>query len=66
MELETIKIENFRSIKDITIDNFYQQVNTKNKRGFNLLIGINGSGKSSILQAINNIYNSNIKFNETI
>ncbi len=66
MELETIKIENFRSIENITIDNFYQQVGAKNKRGFNLLIGINGSGKSSILQAINNIYNSNIKFNETI
>lgn len=66
MELEEIKIKNFRSIEDITIDNFYQQIDTKNKRGFNLLIGINGSGKSSILQAINNIYNSNIAFNETI
>lgn len=43
MFLKKIKIENFKAIKDIEI---------KFEKGFNLIIGDNGVGKTSILEAI--------------
>ncbi len=43
MKIQTIKIENFRSIKGIEIDFM---------KNLNVLVGINGSGKTTILDAI--------------
>ena len=43
MELKTVTIQNFKGIKDVTIDF---------KAGFNILIGDNGVGKTSLLEAI--------------
>lgn len=43
MNVEKITIENFKKIKHLTIDF---------KKGFNLIIGDNSSGKTSILEAI--------------
>lgn len=43
MELKTVTIENFKGIKAVAIDF---------KSGFNLLIGNNGVGKTSLLEAI--------------
>ena len=47
MKLNSIKIENFRSIKDIEFENIEIK-----KSYTNCLLGINESGKSSILKAI--------------
>jgi predicted ATP-dependent endonuclease of OLD family len=65
MKLEKITIHNFRSIEEVVFDNFYQNKD-KNERAFNLLIGLNESGKSSILQSISNIYGSTLKYEKTI
>lgn len=65
MKLSKITIHNFRSIEDLTIDNFYQN-RDRTERAFNLLIGLNESGKSSILQAIRNIYYSELQYAKTI
>ena len=65
MKLEKITIHNFRSIENLTIDRFYQNKD-KSERAFNLLIGLNESGKSSILQAINNVYSSELKYTKTM
>lgn len=43
MELKTVTIQNFKGIKEVTIDF---------KAGFNILIGDNGVGKTSLLEAI--------------
>ena len=48
MELKKINILNYKSIKDVTLEiNCYGNSNTQ------ILVGINESGKSSILEAIN-------------
>ena len=55
MKIKSIKIENFRSHKDSTI----------NLRDYNLITGPNSSGKSSIFYALLCFYNyKGIKFNE--
>lgn len=43
MRIKTIKIQNFRSVKDISIDL---------RENLNLFVGVNGSGKTTILDAI--------------
>lgn len=44
MRIQRIKIQNFRGLSDVTIDNLDPKLN--------LLMGVNGAGKSSILDAI--------------
>lgn len=66
MKLKKISISNFRSIDKLDFDNFYQNLTNKNKRAFNLLIGLNESGKSSILQAIKNVYSSKLMYEKIV
>ena len=44
MKIKTIEIRDFRGISNVTIDNL--------DKNLNLLIGVNGAGKSSVLEAI--------------
>lgn len=57
MKINWIKIQNFKSIKnEVVIDNLKQ---------INALIGLNGSGKSNILEAIYSVCScSNIEYNK--
>lgn len=61
MKIDNIYIENYKSVENVIIDNFYQ-----NDRAFNLLIGINESGKTSILQAINTIFGAELEYSKTV
>lgn len=60
MNIESITIRNFKSIKDEII------INPKEK--FNILLGLNGAGKSNVLQAIEilNGWNSSYKYSDYI
>lgn len=58
MNLEKITIKNYKSIRDITIDNFYH-----NDSGANFLLGLNEAGKSNILSAINLLSSSKPNLN---
>ncbi len=44
MKIKKLEIQNFRGLSEVTIDNFHDNLN--------LLIGVNGAGKSSVLDAI--------------
>ena len=46
MRLDQLHIQNFRCYEDATFD--FQP-------GFNLVVGVNGSGKTSLLQAVANV-----------
>lgn len=51
MEITKIEISNYKSLKEIATIHFYKDMPT-------VLIGKNGSGKTNILEALENIYNS--------
>jgi len=54
MKIKSIKIHNFRSIKDAKFDLY----------NYNVLLGANNSGKTNVLTALRIFYEDGIKFNE--
>jgi predicted ATP-dependent endonuclease of OLD family len=55
MQLKSIRIENFRSIEDLTV----------NFESFTALVGANNSGKSTILKAIENFFDAAPKLSDS-
>lgn len=54
MQIKSISIKNFRSIKDQTLE----------CSGYNVFVGANGAGKSTVLQALNVIFGEKRSFTE--
>jgi energy-coupling factor transporter ATP-binding protein EcfA2 len=54
MRVKSVRVQNFRCIRDETL----------NCEDLTVLIGANGSGKSSFLRALDIFYNSNAKYSE--